>query len=84
VAFSRTQPAKTGSRPLQEASISPSIAPNVRNNLTDLNFAGLQDLGWQVTAVPEPKEIAACVSLILAGFAITRRWHASHSKPGSN
>lgn len=73
-----------GTGTLQEASMSPGIAANVRKNFTDLDFAGLQDVGWQVTAVPEPQEIAVCVSLILAGFAITRRWHASHPKPARN
>ncbi len=64
--------------------MSPSIATEVRKNFTDLDFAGLQDIGWQMSAVPEPKEIAVGVSLILASFAITRRWHASHPKPARN
>ncbi len=38
----------------QEASMTPSIGSNVRKYFTTLDYAGMQDLGWQVSPIPEP------------------------------
>ncbi len=38
----------------QEAAMSPSIDTNERKYFTTLDFAGMTDIGWQVSAVPEP------------------------------
>lgn len=38
----------------QEAAMSPSISANQRKYFTTLDYAGMQDIGWQVSAVPEP------------------------------
>lgn len=38
----------------QEAAMDPSIFVGTRKFFTDLDFAGLQDVGWNVTAVPVP------------------------------
>ena len=38
----------------QEAAMTPSISINQRKYFTTLDYAGLQDIGWQVSAVPEP------------------------------
>ena len=52
----------------QEVSMDPHISSNQRKHFTELDFAGLQDMGWQVspvTAVPVP----AAAWLFLSGLA---------------
>ncbi len=50
----------------QEAAMDPSIFVGTRKLFTHLDLAGLSDIGWQVTAVPEP----AYLSLLLLGLAV--------------
>ncbi len=38
----------------QAAAMTPSIGTNSRKYFTTLDYAGLTDIGWQVSAVPEP------------------------------
>ena len=38
----------------QEAAMDPTIAAGQRKYFTTLDYAGLQDIGWQISAVPEP------------------------------
>jgi Matrixin len=38
----------------QEAAMTPSIGSNERKYFTTLDYAGMNDIGWQVSAVPEP------------------------------
>ena len=38
----------------QEAAMDPSIANGQRKYFTTLDYAGLQDIGWQISPVPEP------------------------------
>lgn len=38
----------------QEAAMDPSILVGTRKYFTTLDYAGLQDIGWQISAVPEP------------------------------
>lgn len=48
--------------------MSPSIANGMRKNFTDLDFAAMQDIGWQVTPVPEAGTWAMMLSgLVLVG-----------------
>lgn len=60
----------------QEAAMDPSIGPNTRKYFTDLDYAAMQDIGWQVAAVPE----ADTWALLLAGLGLVgmaaRRKHA--------
>lgn len=59
---------------LQEAAMSPSIANGERKYFTDLDFAALQDIGWEVTPVPEADTWAMLLAgLGLVGFAARRR-----------
>jgi MYXO-CTERM domain-containing protein len=58
----------------QEAAMTPSIANGTRKNFTDLDFAAMNDIGWQVTAVPEADTWAMLLAgLGLVGFASRRR-----------
>jgi MYXO-CTERM domain-containing protein len=50
----------------QEAAMDPDIAGGVRKHFTDLDFAAMQDIGWQVTPVPE----AGTWAMMLAGLGL--------------
>ncbi len=57
-----------------EAAMDPSIANDTRKNFTDLDFAALKDIGWQVSAVPEAQTWAMLLAgLLLVGAALRRR-----------
>ena len=61
---------------LREAALDPSIGFGQRKPLTDLDWAALDDIGWEVavTAVPEPETYAMMLAgLGLLGFAALRR-----------
>lgn len=59
---------------LQEAAMDPSIFNNTRKDFTDLDFAAMQDIGWEVTPVPEADTWAMLLAgLGLVGFATRRR-----------
>ncbi len=52
-----------------EAALDPTITPGLRKRLTDLDWAGLDDLGWDVApvaAIPEP----ASWFMMLAGLGL--------------
>ncbi len=58
----------------QEAAMSPALSNGQRKYFTDLDFAAMQDIGWQVTAVPEADTWALMLAgLGLVGFAAKRR-----------
>jgi hypothetical protein len=58
----------------QEAAMDPDIFNGVRKNLTTLDYAALQDIGWEVTPVPEADTWAMLLAgLGLVGFAARRR-----------
>ncbi|MDP1864571.1 MAG: hypothetical protein Q8K52_11780 [Thiobacillus sp.] len=50
----------------QEAAMDPSIASGTRKYFTDLDFAAMQDIGWQVTPVPEARSWV----MMLAGLGM--------------
>lgn len=50
----------------QETAMTPSIAANTRKRFTELDFAALADIGWQVSAVPEAETWA----MLLAGLGL--------------
>jgi len=59
---------------LQEPSLTPSIAAGQRKYLTDLDWALLADVGWQVSAVPEAQTWAMMLAgLGLLGWRARRR-----------
>lgn len=68
-----------GTSTLQEAAMDPSLTVGTRKYFTDLDFAGLQDSGWQVTPVPEPGQYALVFGLSLLGFAAYRRRSLHHA-----
>lgn len=60
----------------QEAAMDPTITVGTRKHLTDLDWAALEDIGWQVTPVPEP----STVMLLLLGGAGLLRLHQAAGK----
>jgi hypothetical protein len=49
-----------------EATMGPSLAGGMRRHFTDLDFAAMQDIGWQVTPIPEADNWA----MMLAGLGL--------------
>jgi len=66
-----------GTETWQMVSYSPYAYPGERRYLTDLDLAGLKDMGWAV-AVPEPEMLYMLLSgLGLVGIAARRRRHVA-------
>jgi hypothetical protein len=61
----------------QPAAMTPSISAGVRQEFTELDFAGLADLGWQIVPVPEPATVLGVAVLGLVGAWGVRRRTAS-------
>lgn len=58
----------------QEAAMTPSIFNGTRKNFTDLDFAAMKDIGWEVTPIPEADTWAMLLAgLGLVGLATRRR-----------
>lgn len=57
----------------QAAAMTPSIGAGQRKYFTDLDFAGMKDIGWQVTAVPLPAALWLLVSGLMGLVAVSRR-----------
>jgi len=58
----------------QEPAMTPFLEDGQRKYFTDLDFAALHDIGWQVSAVPEPEAWAMLLAgLGLIGWAARRR-----------
>jgi hypothetical protein len=58
----------------QEAAMDPNITVGTRKYFTTLDYQGLQDIGWEVTAVPEPETYAMMLlGLGVLGWAGKRR-----------
>jgi hypothetical protein len=57
----------------QEAMMTPAITTGTRKEFTELDFAGLDDLGWQVTPIPEP---TWALALAVPAVALLRRRRA--------
>ncbi|MBT0962779.1 PEPxxWA-CTERM sorting domain-containing protein [Denitromonas iodatirespirans] len=59
---------------LQEPALTPSITAGQRKYFTDLDWALLSDVGWQVAAIPEPETWAMMLAgLGLLGWRLRRR-----------
>jgi len=58
----------------QETAMDPTLHFGTRKEFTDLDFAAMKDIGWEVTPVPEPGTWAMLLAgLGLVGFAARRR-----------
>ena len=57
----------------QETALDPDIIQGVRKWYTDLDWAALQDIGWQVTPVPEPGDTLVFAGVGLGLFVLFRR-----------
>jgi hypothetical protein len=57
----------------QEAAMDPSILFGTRKVFTDLDVAGLKDVGWEVSAVPVPAAVWLFGSGLLGLVAVARR-----------
>lgn len=58
----------------QEAAMDPTIFIGERKDFTDLDFAAMKDIGWEVSPVPEANTWAMMLAgLGLIGFAARRR-----------
>jgi hypothetical protein len=64
----------------QETLMDPTTVRGIREDMTALDYAGLADIGWQVSAVPEP---AAWVTMIL-GILGLGAWSRRRSQPGDD
>lgn len=52
----------------QEAAMDPNLTVGTRKYITDLDLAFLQDMGWEVRAIPEPKtSVILLLSIIFLG-----------------
>lgn len=58
---------------LQETAMDPSTPTGQRQWLTDLDYAGFQDIGWQI---PEPSVIALLTPGLMVGLLLKRRQSA--------
>ena len=64
--LSGTESTLPGTQTWQIASYDPYFSAGQRLYLTDLDLAGLQDIGWNVSTIPEPETLY----LLLSGLAI--------------
>ncbi|MCC5022914.1 MAG: hypothetical protein J6386_09015 [Candidatus Synoicihabitans palmerolidicus] len=58
---------------IQEVVMDPNIAAGERKLLTDLDVAFLSDIGYSVSAVPEPANVAGAFGLAVLASAFWRR-----------
>ncbi len=61
-----------GTATSQEAAMDPTLTVGTRKLFTNLDVAGLQDVGWQIVAVPEPSSLGLCGLGLLGMAAATR------------
>ncbi|VAW58867.1 hypothetical protein MNBD_GAMMA11-628 [hydrothermal vent metagenome] len=57
----------------QIAAMTPSVRNGTRKEFTDLDYAALSDIGWQVTPVPVPAALWLFASGLLGLFAVGRQ-----------
>lgn len=69
-----------GSITPQETALDPDIGQGVRKWYTDLDWAALEDIGWQVTPVPEPGDTLVFGGLGLGAFVLIRHRRKSASR----
>ena len=57
---------------MQDAAMGPNIAPGQRSYFTDLDFAALKDIGWQVSPAPVP--VPGALVLLFSGLSLMVAW----------
>ncbi len=57
----------------QEAAMDPTLTIGSRKYFTDLDFQGLRDIGWQVSAVPVPAAVYLLASAMLSLIGFRRK-----------
>ena len=57
----------------QAVAMDPTITLGTRVEFTELDYAGLADIGWQVTPVPEPATVLGLAAVALVGLRRGRR-----------
>ena len=67
----------------QEVAMDPSILIGTRKEFTALDFGGLDDLGWQVTPIPEPTTVLGVSALGLIGAWGVRRRSTRQPSPAA-
>lgn len=68
-----TQSTLPGTTTIQEAAMDPTITQGTRKEFTALDFAALDDLGWDVSPVPEPAAVLTFAAAGLGGVWVVRR-----------
>ena len=61
-----------GTAVVQEAEMDPTLTTGTRKFFTVLDYAGLQDVGWQVSVIPEPAGVAWVAALGALALAAQR------------
>lgn len=62
-----------GTSTLQETAMDPDITIGTRKYFTQLDYAGMRDIGWNIPAVPEPAAMAVVTGCGLLVFGWVRR-----------
>ena len=62
-----------GTLTAQEAAMDPTLTVGTRKYFTDLDYAGLQDVGWQLSAIPEAATLAWAAALGTLGMMLRLR-----------
>ena len=57
---------------MQDAAMGPNIAAGKRSYFTDLDFAALKDIGWQVSPAPVP--LPGALVLLFSGLSLMFAW----------
>jgi hypothetical protein len=58
---------------IQETLMDPTTARGTREYLTRLDLAGLADVGWQTTPIPEPSTLLGCAAGLIGLALLARR-----------
>lgn len=72
----------SGTGVIQEALMDPSLTIGTRKYITDLDLVGLEDIGWEVSAVPEPTTVGLVTAFALLGVGVYHRRVRSRSVRG--
>lgn len=69
-----------GTATSQEVAMDPTLTLGTRKFFTEMDYAGLQDIGWELSAIPEPEHAAMLAALAMLAFAHWRRRNAERAR----